>query len=115
AGREGARLVGVGAVVVGDDLQLLPVHAALGVERLDIEVEGALLRIAEERRRSGDRQHRADLDLRGRLLSGAEQTEQGDAQSDALQYPHGRLPGGVANPGGGFAAASVAGQGCTAT
>ena len=66
AGGKGARRVGVGAVVVHDQLQLLAVHAALGIDLVDVELERPLLRVAQKRGRTRNRQHRSDLDLRGR-------------------------------------------------
>ena len=62
-GREGARLVRVAGIVINDELDLLAVDAALGVDVGDIHFQRLLLGIAEERRAAGDRQHRADLDL----------------------------------------------------
>ena len=63
AGRESARCIGVGAVIVDDELQLLAVHAALGVDVIDVHLERFLFRIAEEGSRTGDRQHGAKFDL----------------------------------------------------
>ena len=55
AGGEGARRIGIGAVVVDDELQLLPVHATLGVDLVDVGFERLLFRVAQERSRPGDR------------------------------------------------------------
>ena len=64
AGREGARLVGVAAVVIDDELDLLAVDAALLVDLVDIHFQRLLLGIAEEGGGSGHRQQGADLYLR---------------------------------------------------
>src|SRR5215211_1033834 len=77
ARREGAGLVGVGAVVIDDELELLAVDAALGVHLLDIHLDRLLLGLAEEGRRAGDGKHGADLEgvLRVRRLSGRKAQE----------------------------------------
>ena len=75
AGGEGARGVGVGAVVVDDELQLLAVHAALGVDLVDVHFERLLLGIAEERGRPRDRKNSANFNLSRYLVGGNEQAE----------------------------------------
>ena len=55
------------AVVVVHEFELAAQDAALRVEALDVELQRLQFRVAEKRRRSGDRQHRADLDRRGGL------------------------------------------------
>jgi hypothetical protein len=64
AGGKGARGVGVGPVVIDHELQLLAVHATLGIDLVDVELERPLLRVAQKRGRPRDRQHRSNLDLR---------------------------------------------------
>jgi hypothetical protein len=59
---EGACLVGVAAVVVGDELELAAQHAALGVDALDDHLQRLLLGVAEEGRRSGHGQESTDAD-----------------------------------------------------
>ncbi len=69
---EGARTIGVGGIVVDDQLQFLAVHTAFRVDLIDIDFQGPLFRIAEKGCRSGHRQDGANLDLRGGLQPGAE-------------------------------------------
>src|ERR1043165_2382371 len=51
------------AVVIDEQLHLLAVDAAFGVDLGHIHLQRLLLGIAEERGRAGDREHRADLDV----------------------------------------------------
>ena len=62
AGGEGARLVGIAAIVIDHQLDLLAVDAACRVDLVDIDPERLVLRLAKERGRSGRRENRADLD-----------------------------------------------------
>ena len=90
-GGEGARVVGIAAVIVDDQLQLLAVHAAFRVDLINIDFQRLLFRIAEKRRRPGHRQDGADFDLRGCLVPGAEQGKKANSSGHgkALQCPHG--------------------------
>ena len=63
AGAESARLVRIAGIVIDDQVDLLAVDATLGVDIGDVHFQRLLFRIAEERGGSGDRKHRADLDV----------------------------------------------------
>ena len=80
AGGESARIVGVAAVVVNDQLQLLAVHAAFGVDFINIDFQRLLFWIAEKRRRSAYRQDGAYFDLSGCLVAGTEQGKSSQQQ-----------------------------------
>jgi hypothetical protein len=60
--REGARLVGVAAVVVDDQFDLLAGDAARGVDLVDIQFQRLVLGVPQEGRGPRDRKHRSDLD-----------------------------------------------------
>jgi hypothetical protein len=78
-GREGAGLVGVAAVVVDHQLDLLASHSASGVDLLDVHAQRLVFWLTQKRRRSRHRQHRSDLD---RLLRESRTTkrEPGDRE-----------------------------------
>ena len=78
---ERARLLGVAAVVVDDELQLAAGNAAARVDALDVHLERLLLGVAQKRRGSGHGKKRADPDrlLRKRGCGGERQSDTRDA------------------------------------
>ena len=57
------RLVGFGLIVIGDEFQLLPEHAAGSIDVFDRHLRGDLRRLAVGGRRAGQRHLEADLDV----------------------------------------------------
>ena len=82
---EGARLLGVAGVVIDDQVELAAEHAAGCVDPLDLHLERLLLGVAEERRRPGDGQERADANrlLGGKARQGDEGAGEGGGAQDA--------------------------------
>src|SRR5262249_12923840 len=69
------------------------VDAALGVDLVDIDLERLLLGIAEERGRAGDREHRADPDLRRRAAGAKRKGKAGCGSSEFRGWGHRYPPG----------------------
>jgi hypothetical protein len=111
---ERARLLGVAAVVVDDELDPAPVDSAGAVQPLGEHLERLLLGIAEERGRTGDREEGADakrlLGVRGARPEHAcrrcRDEPQANEDADAFPGCHRCLPVGSRPPAAFKAAAS---------
>ena len=63
------RLIGIAEIIADDQLDVLPEHAAPGIEIRDRQLGAALMLLAEPSVRAGHRAGRADPDLGARRRS----------------------------------------------